>query len=149
MATIFFDMDGTLAGLFFVKGFSEMLAKGDMTPYVNAHPLYNVDEMTTVVNALVAKGFSIGVISYADAENLADATAAKKVWLAKYFPFASEENIHIVTKATAKTAFYNNGDILVDDAKANRADWENMGGKTINAYFRATVKMIDALKEMI
>ena len=33
MSTIYFDMDGTLAGLFFVKNFSEMLNNGNMQPY--------------------------------------------------------------------------------------------------------------------
>lgn len=147
--TIYFDMDGTLAALFFVKGFSAMLAAGDMTPYIEAKPLYNTEEMASVISALIAKGYEIGVISYADEANLEAATAAKKSWLAKFFPFASEKNIHIVTKAITKTAFYANGDILVDDAKANREEWEAIGGSTINSYFRAPVKMIDALKAMI
>ena len=149
MAKIFFDMDGTLAGLFFVKDFSKRLSEGDMTAYTDAKPLYNTEEMASVISALTAKGFEIGVISYADAENLEKATEAKNAWLAKFFPFAKAENIHITTKATAKSTYYTNGDILVDDAKANREDWEAKGGNTINAYFRASVKMIDALKAMI
>lgn len=36
MATIYFDMDGTLAGLFFVKDFSKKLSAGDMSPYTEA-----------------------------------------------------------------------------------------------------------------
>ena len=149
MAKIFFDMDGTLAGLFFVKDFSKRLAEGDMTAYTDAKPLFNAEEMAFVISALTAKGFEIGVISYADAENLEKATEAKNAWLAEFFPYAKAENVHITTKATAKSIFYTNGDILVDDAKANREDWEAKGGNTINAYFRASVKMIDALKAMI
>lgn len=147
--TIFFDMDGTLAGLFFVKGFSAMLAEGNMTPYIEAKPLFNTEEMTSVISALTAKGYEIGIISYADEANLTAAATAKKAWLAKFFPFASEKNVHICTKSTAKTAFMTAGDILVDDAKANREAWEAMGGTAINAYFRAPVKMIDALKAMV
>lgn len=147
--TIFFDMDGTLAGLFFVKGFSAMLAEGNMTPYIEAKPLFNTEEMASVISALIAKGYEIGIISYADEANLTAATTAKKAWLAKFFPFASEKNVHICTKSTAKTAFMTAGDILVDDAKANREAWEAMGGTTVNAYFRAPIKMIDALKTMI
>ena len=145
--TIWFDMDGTLAALFFVKGFSEMLAKGDMTPYEVARPLYNEDEMKEVITALKNKGYNIGVISYADAENLTNATKTKMNWLKKYFPYATE--IHITTKDIAKSTYYKTGDILVDDAKANRLDWESKGGKTINAYFRAKISMMDSLKELI
>lgn len=146
---IYFDMDGTLAGLFFVKGFSEMLDAGDMTPYTVARPLYNAAEMSTVIKALTNKGYEVGVISYADEKNLEAATIAKMEWLKVNFPYASVENIHITTKATSKASYYRNGDILVDDARANREEWENVGGETINAYFRAKVKMIDALKALI
>jgi 5'(3')-deoxyribonucleotidase len=142
--TIWFDMDGTLAGLFFVKNFSERLNSGDMTAYTDAKPLFSINEMAEVITNIKAKGYEIGIISYADEKNLENAKIAKKSWLKKYFPFATKVNI--VTKATPKEAFYNNGDILVDDAKANREAWEKVGGKTINAYFKAPIKMIDALK---
>ena len=48
--TIYFDMDGTIAGLFFVKDFSKKLNEGDMTPYIQARALYNADEMEIVIN---------------------------------------------------------------------------------------------------
>lgn len=147
--TIFFDMDGTIAGLFFVKDFSKKLSEGDMTPYTQARALYNADEMEIVINALKAKGYTIGIISYADAEYLQEATIAKRNWLSEHFPYADEDKIHIVTKETAKETFYNDGDILVDDAKANREKWEQVGGATINAYFRAPIKMIEALRGLI
>ena len=105
--------------------------------------------MADVISALKAKGFLIGVISYADAENLEKATEAKMAQLDVNFPYADADKIHIVTKATAKESFYNDGDILVDDAKANREAWEKIGGISINAYFKAPVKMIDALKALI
>lgn len=149
MNTIYFDMDGTLAGLFFIKGFSEMLNSGNMEPYKKARPLYNVEEMNDVIEKLVKKGYDIGIISYADEQYIKEATKAKMEWLRNYFPFANRNKIHIVTKAIAKSSFYNDNDILVDDAKANRAEWESKGGKTINAYFRNSVKMIDSLKELI
>lgn len=147
--TIYFDMDGTLAGLFFVKGFDSMLDSGDMTPYKIAEPLYNAAEMKNIIEALVAKGYSIGVISYANPEYLEEATVAKMEWLKINFPYADIEKIHITTKAISKASYYKTGDILVDDAKANRAEWEAVGGETINAYFGAKIKMIDALRALI
>lgn len=77
-----------------------------------------------------------------------NAKAAKMAWLSENFPYANNEKIHIVTKAVSKASYYSNGDILVDDASANRAEWESKGGKTINAYFRAKTKMIEALKAL-
>ena len=148
MATIYFDMDGTLAALFFVKGYADMLANHDTTPYTIAKPLYDLIEMATTIRNLAAHGYTIGIISYVDDTMVEKATEAKKEWLTKYFPYVNDENIHIVTKATPKSTFYHDGDILVDDAKANREDWENKGGKTINAYFRAKVSMMENLKTL-
>jgi hypothetical protein len=142
--TVWFDMDGTLAGLFFIKNFSERLAKGDTNVYIEARPLFDGITMKEIITGLKNRNIEIGIISYADAHLLEKATKAKKDWLAKYFPYATK--IHIVTKDTPKETYYNNGDVLVDDAKANREAWEKVGGKTINAYFRAKTKMIDALK---
>ena len=48
--------------------------------------LYNAEEMADVISALKAKSFLIGVISYADAENLEKATEAKMAWLDINFP---------------------------------------------------------------
>ena len=149
MATIYFDMDGTLAALFFVKGYADMLANKDTTPYTIANPLYDVSEMATTIRNLTAHGYTIGIISYVDDTMIEQATRAKVEWLNRYFPYVNSENIHIVTKATPKSAFYKNGDILVDDAKANREDWESVGGKTINAYFRAKVSMLESLKSLV
>ena len=148
MNTIYFDMDGTLAALFFIKGFSEALKAGDTTPYTIAKPLFDTDMMATVIAALKAKGYDIGIISYVDDKNLETGTKAKKDWLTHYFPYANPAKIHIVTKATPKSAYCTKGDVLVDDAKANRDDWENVGGITINAYFKAKVSMIEALKSL-
>ena len=146
--TVYFDMDGTLAALFFIKGFSEALDAGDTTPYTIAKPLFDTDTMATVIAALKTKGYDIGIISYVDAKNLDAGAKAKRDWLAHYFPYANPSKVHIVTKATPKSAYCTKGDILVDDAKANRDDWESVGGTAINAYFRAKVPMIEALKSL-
>lgn len=130
---IYFDMDGTLAGLFYVKNFSARLNGGDVQPYAEAKPLYNIEAMTKEIARLKDLGYVIGVISYVqnDAEFNKKARKVKKEWLAKYFPFATE--IHIVNKSRPKhkVAKIKNS-ILVDDARANREAWTN--GKTINAY---------------
>ena len=92
--TIYFDMDGTLAGLFYVKDFNKKLANGDMTPYLEARPLYNLDDMNKVISLLKANGYEIGIISYVDKKHPKESRQAKKQWLAKYFPYATE--IHLV-----------------------------------------------------
>lgn len=152
MRTIYFDMDGTLAGLFFIKGFKEMLAKEDTTPYEIAKPLFKADEMKTVIDALKADDWRIGIISYTGTETTPEfdkaTETAKKSWLAKYFPYADE--INIVKPTISKVTFAKSADdVLVDDATKNRTEWENTGRKTINAYFRAKTPMLEALKALI
>ncbi len=129
--TIYFDMDGTLAGLFYVKDFSKKLADGDMTPYLEARPLYNLDNMNKVISLLKANGYEIGIISYVDKKHPKESRQAKKQWLAKYFPYATE--IHLVQEYKTKFDFAKckNG-ILIDDAKKNLNAWK--GQATINAY---------------
>ena len=138
--TIYFDMDGTLAGLFYVKDFSKKLANGDMSPYLDAQPLYNVEEMANVISQLQERGYKIGIISYVS-KTPREARKAKKEWLKRYFPFATE--IHIIQEYTTKykVAKDKNG-ILVDDAKKNRDAWQ---GLSINAYRANLVKELQAL----
>lgn len=152
MKTLFFDMDGTLAGLFFVKGFKDALANEDSTPYEIANPLFKADEMKNVISALKADGWKIGIISYTgtdcSAEFIRKTVEVKKAWLAKYFPYADE--IHIVKPEISKTEFANSADdILVDDSTKNRTEWEQTGRTAINAYFRAKIPMIEALKALL
>lgn len=152
MKTLFFDMDGTLAALFFVKGFSEMLKKEDATPYETARPLFNSDEMKEVITTLKGDGWKIGIISYTGAECTQEffkkTVETKKAWLEKYFPYADE--IHIVAPETSKTEFAKSQeDILIDDSTKNRTEWEKTGRTAINAYFRAKVPMIEALKALL
>jgi 5'(3')-deoxyribonucleotidase len=138
--TIYFDMDGTLAGLFFVKDFQKKLSNGDVSPYLEARPLYNVEEMTEVITQLKNKGYKIGVISYVSTTPR-EARKAKKEWLKRYFPFATE--VHIIQEYTTKyKVAKDKGGILVDDAKKNREAWQ---GLSINAYRVNLVKELQAL----
>ncbi len=138
--TIYFDMDGTLAGLFFVKDFQKKLSNGDVSPYLEARPLYNVEEMTEVITQLKNKGYKIGIISYVSTQPKAS-RQAKKEWLKKYFPFATETHIIQEYKTKYQVAKDKNG-ILVDDAKKNRETWQ---GHSINAFRANLVQELKAL----
>ena len=133
---IYFDMDGTLAALFFVKGYSEMLANNDTTPYTIARPLFKADEMKAEIERLKALGYVIGVISYygkdSNNEMIKATRKAKKEWLNNYFPYADET--HIINPNTKKKyAAKIKNSYLVDDSRKNREEW---GEKAINGHFR-------------
>ena len=102
---IWFDMDGTIADLYGVDGWLEMLLNENARPYEIAKPLVNMRELAKVLNRLIEKGWEIGVIS----------------WLAKHLKSVKFAKIDIVEYGTP-TQINRNG-ILFDDEKQNRESW--------------------------
>ena len=49
---IVFDMDGTIADLYNVNGWLEMLRAEDPTPYTIAEPMYEMDRLNEILEAL-------------------------------------------------------------------------------------------------
>lgn len=80
--TIFFDLDGTLADLYGVEGWLDMLIASDALPYEIAKPLVRLSALARLLNGLQKKGYRIGVISWlsknSTPEYEQDVTAAKK-----------------------------------------------------------------------
>lgn len=84
--TIYFDMDGTLAALFFIKGFAARLDNGDCTVYTECKTLYKPAEMSAVITALKAKGYDIGIISYVDEKEHGERKSRKNGLVERKFP---------------------------------------------------------------
>jgi len=61
---IWFDMDGTIADLYGVNGWLEMLIAEDTTPYAIARPLVNLSQLARKLNTLQRAGYEIGIISW-------------------------------------------------------------------------------------
>lgn len=131
-----FDMDGTIADLYGVKGWLEDLRTYNPRPYVKAKPLYDMDALNGILNALKEQGWTIAVTTWLAKDSTKayddEVRKAKLEWLAKYdFPY---DEIHLVkygtTKAncTRKTGGYQ---ILIDDNEKVRKGWRL--GNTINA----------------
>ena len=83
-----FDMDGTIANLYGVDGWLEMLTANDPTPYAIAKPLVNLSRLARYLNKIQKMGIEIGVISWlaknSNAEYDTAVTEAKMNWL-KFF----------------------------------------------------------------
>jgi hypothetical protein len=134
--TLVFDMDGTITNLYGVNNWLEMIRAENPKPYIIAEPLYNMNELNSLLNQLKSLGWEIVITSWlakgaTDNYNKA-VTKAKKEWLQKYH-FPADE-VHIVkygaTKAnsTRKKGGYQ---ILIDDNAKIRKGWHL--GNTINA----------------
>ena len=126
--TINFDMDGTIADLYGVDNWLEMLIAEDTTPYAEALPLLRLSTLARKLNALQRNGYDLAIISWlsksgSDAYNEA-VTEAKMRWLAKHLPSVNWDRITIVPYGTPKQNFCENPlDILFDDEAKNRDNW--------------------------
>ena len=126
--TINFDMDGTIANLYGVDNWLEMLIAGDTTPYAVAEPLLRLSALAKRLNNLQRMGYDLAVISWlsksgTDEYNEA-VTAVKLNWLKKHLPSVNWDRITIVPYGTPKQMFCENPlDILFDDEERNRNNW--------------------------
>ena len=122
---IWFDMDGTIADLYGVEGWLDMLLNENTKPYEIAKPLVNMRELAKVLNRLIEKGWEIGVISWLAKNGTNDynkkVANAKIKWLAKHLKSVRFGKIDIVEYGTPKQI--NRNGILFDDEKQNRENW--------------------------
>ena len=126
--TIWFDMDGTIADLYGVENWLDMLRANDPTPYATAKPLLRLATLAYMLNKAQANGYEIGVISWlaknSNAEYDKAVTMAKLAWLAKHLKSVRFDYINIVEYGTPKQNFMNTkNDILFDDEQKNRENW--------------------------
>lgn len=139
---IWFDMDGTIADLYGVEGWLDMLLNENTKPYEIAKPLVNMRELAKVLNKLIEKGWEIGVISWLAKNGTNDynkkVANAKMKWLAKHLKSVKFAKIDIVEYGTPKQV--NRNGILFDDEKQNR---ENRLGIAYNVE-----NIIQVLREL-
>ena len=134
--TLVFDMDGTIADLYGVDGWLEMLRSYNAKPYRVAKPMYDMDTLKEILETLKLQGWRIAVTTWLSKDSTKeydDAVRAEKIaWLKKYdFPF---DEIHLVKYGTTKancTRKLGGYQVLVDDNKKVRDGWTL--GKTIDA----------------
>lgn len=135
---LIFDMDGTIANLYGVENWLTDLRNEKTAPYENAEPLYNMNELKEVLEALKNKGWKIVVTTWLAKDGSKEynkrTAEAKKNWLAKYnFPY---DEIHCVKYGTTKancTRKHGGFQILIDDNKKVRDGWTL--GTTVNAKY--------------
>lgn len=128
---ICFDMDGTIANLYGVEGWLDMLIAEDATPYETAEVLLNMNVLARLLNRLKKQGFEIGIISWLAKNSTAEydeqVTIAKKKWLTKHLHSVNFDFVEIVAYGTDKNLVRKNeNDILFDDEKRNRENWNGL-----------------------
>ena len=126
---IYFDMDGTIANLYGVENWLDMLRKYNPAPYEQAKVMVNMSQLARVLNKLQKQGYHIGIVSWLSKcptkEYDMAVAKAKYTWLYKHLPSVEFDEIKIVAHGTPKsTAVLYGGGILFDDEQGNRKEWK-------------------------
>ena len=128
---ILFDMDGTIADLYGVKGWNEMLRNADPTPYIEAKPLLNLSLLARLIHKAQSCGHKVIVVSWLAMDSTHEydraVTEAKLNWLAKHLPSVDFDKIAITPYGISKSNYADEESILFDDNKKIR---ENFIGKS-------------------
>jgi hypothetical protein len=125
---IYFDMDGTIANLYAVDGWLEMLRAYDTTPYEQAEVMLNMSHLARLLNRLQKQGWRIGIVSWLSkcpqpAYDML-VTFAKYEWLHKHLKSVRFDEIKIVAHGTPKASVVDCPmGILFDDEQGNRNSW--------------------------
>ena len=148
--TIYFDMDGTIANLYGVNNWLPKLQAEDASPYVEATPLINMDNLQLLLAILQNRGYKIGIISWL-AKNSSKAydkvvRKTKIEWLRAMLPEIHFDEMHIVKYGTRKdyVAKDKNG-IIFDDDERVRAKWR---GESFNPNTEDIIEILKTIKEM-
>lgn len=128
MRTVWFDMDGTLADLYSVQDWLPKLRASDPSPYAEAKPMLNFSLLARYLNKLQAKGYNIGIISWASkggSTSYNKAVANTKVeWLKVHLPSVKWDRVLITVYGVEKSKYMKEtDDILFDDNEDIRGSW--------------------------
>lgn len=142
---IWFDMDGTLADLYGVDGWLEMLIAHDATPYAIAKPLVTLSLLARLMNKAQRKGFKVGIVT-ALAKGSDEAydkavIEAKLGWLGSHLKSVQFDEIKFVSYDFVKNGINSGNDILFDDEARHLEKW------TGEAHHAS--EMVEVLKTLV
>ncbi len=128
---ICFDMDGTIADLYGVDGWLDLIEASDAFPYVVAKPMWDMMRLAEVLREIQKVGIEIRIITWlskASTEEFKTTTReAKREWLANYdFPFDAFHGVQYgATKADSVRRFLGETETawLIDDNAKVRNGW--------------------------
>jgi len=124
---IWFDMDGTIADLYGVDGWLEMLRASDPTPYAIAKPLVNLSALARLIHKVQRLGFEVCIVSALSKNSTTDydekVKTAKMGWLKKHLASVDFDEIRFVPYTFTKNDVNSGSDILFDDEDRHLTAW--------------------------
>ena len=125
--TIWLDMDGTIADLYGVTNWLEMLIAHDPAPYALAAPIIRLSALAKLLNALQRRGFQIGIVTALAKNSDPDydemVINAKVEWLTKHLPSVAFDEMRFLPYEGVKNQVNNGNDILFDDEQRHHDAW--------------------------
>lgn len=149
---ICFDMDGTIADLYAVNGWEPKLRAEDPTPYAEAKPMWNMEELAEVLHMLQKAGIEVRIVTWL-AINASEMYKLKTRWAKRHwlkrngFPFDSFHGVQYgTTKADCVRRYLEDNEtaILIDDSAKVRNGWHL--GDTVDP---TAVDIIEYLRSLI
>ena len=150
MYTIYFDMDGTIANLYGVENWLPKLRAEDASPYVEATPLTDMENLQLLLAILQNRGYKIGIISWL-AKNSSKSydksvRKAKIEWLRAMLPEIRFDEMHIVKYGTRKDyVAKDKKGIIFDDDERVREKWR---GESFNPNTEDIIEILKTIKEL-
>lgn len=144
-------MDGTIANLYAVENWLEMLRAYNARPYEIAEPMWDMVELNMVLAELKANGYEIAIITWLSKDSTAEydnaVRLAKRQWLEDMgFEYDYFHGVKYgTTKANTIRRYmdgYENA-ILIDDNDKVRNGW-TLGG-TINPTEENIIEILKGL----
>lgn len=125
--TIWLDMDGTIADLYGVTNWLEMLIAHDPAPYALAAPIIRLATLARLLKAMQNRGYRIGIVSAlakdSDPEYDEAVIRAKVEWLAKHLPSIVWDEMKFLPYEGVKNQVNAGDDILFDDEIRHHEAW--------------------------
>jgi hypothetical protein len=148
---ICFDMDGTIADLFAVDNWLEKLRSEDPTPYEEAAPMWNMEELAEVLEGLRMAEIEIRIVSWLSKDSTEEyktaVREAKRNWLETYgFPYDHFHGVaYGATKADSIRRYLDENEeaILIDDNAKVRDGWHL--GRTIDPTAEDIIEILRSL----
>ena len=152
---IVWDMDGTMADLYGVNGWLEMLREENPLPYEIAKPMWDMKRLAEILNGLRAIGVEQRIVTWLSMESSeqykVETRNAKREWLDCFdFPYDHFHGVQYgATKADSVRRFLAEDEsaILIDDNFKVRNGWHL--GETVDPTKVDIIDFLGALLESL
>ena len=152
---IVWDMDGTMADLYGVDGWLEMLENENPLPYEIAKPMWDMERLVNVIRGLQDFGIEQRIVTWLSMESSeqykVETRNAKREWLDRFdFPYDHFHGVQYgATKADSVRKFLADDEtaILIDDSAKVRKGWHL--GETIDPTETNVIDFLETLLESL